>query len=187
MNAPSTAISGEWLPLKKAVSISTPATLPLAVPSRITTQSAGSRLWRRVSHPSYQAPVCTNTPGLRIGGVGVRRFSAAANHSSLKDRTFEPRGAEMRSGHIHQRASVKVHECHCVPVYCDLKVESIWSAGIWRAAEVAMLFTSSGSKLRISIMTGTSECTVAFRATHKLQVACWRRKGTLEMAMAGCQ
>ena len=25
------------------------------------------------------------------------RFSAAANHSSLKDSTFDPRGAEMRS------------------------------------------------------------------------------------------
>jgi hypothetical protein len=25
------------------------------------------------------------------------RFSAAANHSSLKERTLEPRGAEMRS------------------------------------------------------------------------------------------
>jgi hypothetical protein len=27
----------------------------------------------------------------------VIRFSAAANHSSLKERTFEPRGADMRS------------------------------------------------------------------------------------------
>jgi hypothetical protein len=28
------------------------------------------------------------------------RFSAAANHSSLKERTLEPRGAEMRSGTV---------------------------------------------------------------------------------------
>lgn len=32
-----------------------------------------------------------------MGGVGVMRFSAAANHSSLKESTFDPRGAEMRS------------------------------------------------------------------------------------------
>lgn len=37
------------------------------------------------------------TPGFRTGGVGVMRFSAAANHSSLKETIFEPRGAEMRS------------------------------------------------------------------------------------------
>jgi hypothetical protein len=186
MNAPSTAISGEWLPLKKAVSISTPATLPLAVPSRITTQSAGSGLWRRVSHPSYQAPVCTNTPGLRIGGVGVRRFSAAANHSSLKERTFEPRGAEMRSGRGYQRQFVRIGECHCVPVYCDLKVESIWSAGIWRAAEVAMLFTSSGSKLRISMMVGSFRMYNCFSCNKDTSGIYWMRKETLE-AMAGCQ
>jgi hypothetical protein len=97
MKAPSTAISGAWLPLKKAVSISTPATLPLAVPRRRTTQSAGSVLWRRVSHPSYHAPACVKTPGRRIGAVAVIRFEAAANHSSLKERTLEPSGAEMRS------------------------------------------------------------------------------------------
>lgn len=39
-----------------------------------------------------------------------------------------------------------------VPVYCDLKVESILSAGIERTAVVATLFTSSGSKVRISIL-----------------------------------
>ena len=38
------------------------------------------------------------TPGLRMGGVGVRRFEAAANHSSEKARMREPRGADMRSG-----------------------------------------------------------------------------------------
>jgi hypothetical protein len=97
IKAPSTATSGAWLPLKKAVSISTPATFPLAVPSRSTTQSAGSILCRRVSQPSYQAPACVKTPGLRIGGVGVMRFSAAANHSSLKERILDPRGADMRS------------------------------------------------------------------------------------------
>jgi hypothetical protein len=42
--------------------------------------------------------------------------------------------------------------CTVIPVYCDLKVESIWSAGIERAAEVATPFTSSGSKVRISIL-----------------------------------
>jgi hypothetical protein len=38
------------------------------------------------------------TPGLRIGGVGVIRFEAEANHSSLKERMVLPRGADMRSG-----------------------------------------------------------------------------------------
>jgi hypothetical protein len=46
------------------------------------------------------------------------------------------------------RASVRT----IMPVYCDLKVESIWSAVIERAPEVATPLTSSGSKVRISIV-----------------------------------
>jgi hypothetical protein len=61
------------------------------------TQSASSVLWRRVSHPSYQAPEWTKTPGREMGAVFVVRFEAAANHSSLKATIFEPSGAEMRS------------------------------------------------------------------------------------------
>lgn len=57
----------------------------------------GRGLWRRVSHPSYHAPECTNTPGRLMGGVLVSRLDAAANHSSLKDTILEPSGAEMRS------------------------------------------------------------------------------------------
>jgi hypothetical protein len=38
-------------------------------------------------------------------------------------------------------------------MYCDLKVASIWSAGIERAAAVATPFTSSGVIVRISIFT----------------------------------
>ena len=37
------------------------------------------------------------TPGRWIGGVGVRRFEAEAKKSSEKERTDEPKGAEMRS------------------------------------------------------------------------------------------
>ncbi len=39
-----------------------------------------------------------------------------------------------------------------VPVYCDLKVASISSAGIERAVFVATFLTSSGRMLRISMM-----------------------------------
>jgi hypothetical protein len=84
------------------------------------------------------------------------RFSAAAKYSSLNERTLEPRGAEMRS--TLSFSGVLFVPCQLrksiVPVYCDLKVASIWSAGIERAAVVATLFTSSGVKVRISIFTG---------------------------------
>lgn len=38
------------------------------------------------------------------------RFSAAANHSSEKERTFEPRGAEMRSVCRGERAKSEMEE-----------------------------------------------------------------------------
>jgi hypothetical protein len=88
------------LPSKKAVSISMPRIRPDATPSRITTQSNGSELCLRVSHPSYQAPAWVKTPGLRTGGVGVVRFSAAANHSSEHARIREPRGLDIRSADV---------------------------------------------------------------------------------------
>jgi hypothetical protein len=39
-----------------------------------------------------------------------------------------------------------------VPVYCDLKVESISSMGIERAVLVATFFTSSGRMIGISML-----------------------------------
>ena len=61
------------------------------------TKSKGAGLWRRVSQPSYQAPEYTILPGWRIGGAGLRRLEAEANHSSEKERTLPPRAEEMRS------------------------------------------------------------------------------------------
>lgn len=61
------------------------------------TQSYSFELCRRLSHPSYQAPVAMKTPGRWIGGVGLRRFDAGAKNSSEKERMREDRGAEMRS------------------------------------------------------------------------------------------
>ena len=46
------------------------------------------------------------------------RFSAAANHSSLEETIFEPRGAEMRSGGASVRASGR-YEAEA----CDMVVE----------------------------------------------------------------
>ena len=45
-----------------------------------------------------------------MGGVGVKRFSAAANHSSLKERIFEPSGAEIKSNKLlaHRQAQCRV-------------------------------------------------------------------------------
>ncbi|EJT76403.1 hypothetical protein GGTG_06322 [Gaeumannomyces tritici R3-111a-1] len=93
----STETAGAWLPEKKAVSTSTPSTVPEATPRRMTTQSKAAWLCRRVSQPSYHAPVYTILPGWRTGGVGVRRLAASANHSSEKARTLPPIAAEMRS------------------------------------------------------------------------------------------
>ena len=62
------------------------------------------------------------------------RFSAAANHSSEKERTFEPRGAEMRSVVAVSTRYTEIIEQWYIPMYFDLKVESISSAGMLRGA-----------------------------------------------------
>jgi hypothetical protein len=41
-----------------------------------------------------------------MGGVGVRRLEASANHSSEKERTLPPRAAEIRSGCIVSRNQI---------------------------------------------------------------------------------
>jgi len=97
LKQPSTEMAGAWLPLKKAVSTSTPSTVPEATPSRTTTQSKGSGLCLLVSQPSYQAPVYTIFPGCRIGAAGFIRFAASANHSSEKPRILPPSADETRS------------------------------------------------------------------------------------------
>lgn len=72
------------------------------------TQSYGAGLCRRVSHPSYHAPVGTKTPGRRIGGLGVVRLDAGANHSSEKARTDEERAEEMRSEAVRLQSCGKL-------------------------------------------------------------------------------
>jgi hypothetical protein len=49
-----------------------------------------------------------------------------------------------------------VTEVH-TPVYCDLKVESILLMGMLLALDVAVCSTSSGDKVRISIVVGYGE------------------------------
>ena len=61
------------------------------------TQSGGERLCRRVSQPSYQAPVSMKWPGRRIGFAGLMRLEAEAKNSSEKERMREVRGAATRS------------------------------------------------------------------------------------------
>ena len=85
------------------MSTSTPTTLPDATPRRMTTQSNGSGLCLRVSHPSYQAPEYTIFPGCLIGGVGLRRFEASANHSSEMANTLPPSAADTKSVYLSAR------------------------------------------------------------------------------------
>ncbi len=76
--------------MKKAVSTSAAINFALATPNLKMTQSASSVLCLLVSQPSYQAPAGVNLVASLIGRVGLIRFSAAANHSSLNDKTFPP-------------------------------------------------------------------------------------------------
>ena len=54
---------------------------------------------------------------------------------------------------IVEGSRVREYKERCVPVYCDLKVESISSIGIARTPEleVAVSLTSSGERVRISM------------------------------------
>lgn len=86
------------MPVKKAVSISMPRTRPAATPRRRMAWSKGAELWRRVSQPSYQAPVGTKTPGREMGAVGLVRSVTGEKKSSEWARWVLPRAEEMRSG-----------------------------------------------------------------------------------------
>lgn len=99
--------------------------------------------------PSYQAPVYTIFPGWRIGGVGVSRFAASANHSSEKPSTLPPNAAETRSGgDVSEmvRAAVKkeTHEaCQYGPMQLDRKVVSMSSEGTAVAGTCSSLYSIS--------------------------------------------
>jgi hypothetical protein len=108
------------------------------------TQSYGAELCRRVSHPSYQAPVWMYTPGRRMGGVGVSRLLAAAKYSSEKERMRAPRVADVR-------------------FVVRAKVASISEAGIgdgaleeeaWTGREVVVSWMVSGERAWTSMMGG---------------------------------
>lgn len=82
------------------------------------TQSYGEGLCRRVSQPSYQAPVGTKTPGRRIGGEGFVRLEAGAKNSSEKARIEEDREEEMRSEPVRlerrTRTVERGHRCRWI-------------------------------------------------------------------------
>ena len=107
---PWTVTSGAWLPLKKAVSISKPTTMPLPTPNLIITQSpSGESLWRLVSHPSNQAPFSVKVFARRMGGNGLSKLCAEAKNSSEYAIILPPRADETRSFvHDQLRYNAKV-------------------------------------------------------------------------------
>lgn len=61
------------------------------------TQSNGRGLCRRVSQPSYHAPVAIYTPGRWTGACGEMRLEAGAKYSSEVERMREWREADIKS------------------------------------------------------------------------------------------
>lgn len=93
----STDACGGKLPLNQAVSMTTPRILP-GRPSRTSAQSCPGPRRRAVSQPSYSCPFGPNVSALKAGAHGLRRFSFAANDSSLAAITDPPRVRTARSG-----------------------------------------------------------------------------------------
>ena len=87
------------MPLKNAVSTSTPRTMPGA-PSRITHQSwlsSSTSRRRRVSQPSIHLPRSVYSPSRHTAAAPMTRRSFGAKNSSLAATTAPPRRSEARS------------------------------------------------------------------------------------------
>ena len=94
------------------------------------------------------------TPAFLIGGDGVIRLSAAANHSSEKERTREPSAFEIRSTsnrHVSELVSLMIRKKSFKPMLLNSNVFFIWSAGIRRGTSVKTDVAVSGGNTGTSI------------------------------------